>query len=411
MQRIAMTVVGVALVIGACSDASIGADATVLPADPTPQPPATSTTEPTTTTSTKALPATTQTTTVTTETSLGFACPDLYDVEGDDAERQDGVLAAWVTPDGEPMWEIPLGSRVPAWAVWSDTVILGFTDGELTGIDVATCDSWSITIPGGIDDLAVTEQGLILALNRGNISAYSGQGFGAWIHQAIDSWFRFAGENNGIHVFVDQFGDITGFDTGGEVTFIWGGASEAPAVAVSESFVYRATGAEIAARPAGGGEVIWANEISGIEALYVVPGLLLAVDGESLHALAPATGELIWSIPFADDIARPMVLDHGELHILARDDSVGFDTLWHLDTGDGATIFRGIPPAGGEWFSEMDDGLVLEVGEDGTVTAVNLLHNDAWTVQTGANRIDRVTEAEVARGAVIVTLTYSAERF
>ena len=119
---------------------------------------------------------------------------------------------------------------------------------------------------------------------------------------------------------------------------------------------------------------------------------------------------MLWSIPFDGTIAGPLVLDHSEVHVAARHDTPGFDTIWHLDPADGEVIFRADAPAGTEWFPEMDDSLVLQVGEDGLVTAVNLLQRSVWTIDTGANRIDRFTRAEIARGGVVVTLSYSAER-
>ncbi len=366
-----------------------------------------------TTTTTTAPPAGDRTTTTggTSEAPPVFACPDLFGQDAD-PERSDGILEAWALPGLEAMWQIPLGARTPAWAVWSDEVILGFADGELVGLDIATCEvAWTITVQSGIQDLVVTEQGLILTVNGGTIAAFSGQGFGAWRHQAIDSVYTFVGENNGIHVFVDQFGDLIGFDTGGDVVFQWGGASDPLAVAVSESYVYRATGAEIAARPVAGGDVVWATEIPGVSALFAVPGLLIARDDAELHAINPQDGARLWSLAFDGEIAGPMVLDHGEIHIAASEDAIGVDTVWHLDPADGTTVFRATAPAGTEWFPEMDDALVLEIGDDGTVTAVNLRQRSVWTIETGANRIDRFTHADVGRTGVIVTLTYSAERF
>ncbi len=324
----------------------------------------------------------------------------------------DAVVHAWLAPVGTLLWEMPLGDIAPAWAVWSDQLILGFPDGELVGIDVATCASWSITVPGGIDDFAVTEHGMILVLTGDTIAAYSGAGFGAWRHvNPGGSVHRFVAANAGIHVFVDQFGDLLGIDTGGTTVFRWGGASDGGAVAVSESFVYRATGAEIAARPVAGGDVTWAEPIAGVDALYAVPGTLLAHDGTDLHAFEPQTGARRWSVPFDGEIAGPAVLDRGEIHLLTRREAVGFDTLWHLDPTDGSTVLRGVAPAGTEWFPEMDDALVLEVGDDGTVTAVDLLGRALWTLPTGANRVDRFTRVEIARGGVIISLTFSAERF
>ncbi len=59
----------------------------------------------------------------------------------------------------------------------------------------------------------------------------------------------------------------------------------------------------------------------------------------------------------------------------------------------------------------MDDALLLQVGEDGRVTAIDMRQQVAWVVETGANRVDRFTQAERAPGGVVVTLSFSAERF
>ncbi len=415
MRRITVLLAAVALFAVACAGDDLAETSTSSSAPTVTDAPATTSTTtapPSTSTTSTTTAATTTTTAATTGTEApAVACPDLNRSGDDTAEVFDAVVHAWRAPAGTLLWEIPLGDVAPAWAVWSDELILGFPDGELVGIDVATCASWSITVPGGVDDLAVTEHGMILVITGDTIAAYSGAGFGAWRHENPGSVHRFVAANAGIHVFVDQFGDLIGIDTGGTLVFTWGGASDGGAVAVSESFVYRATGAEIAARPVAGGDVTWAKPIAGIDALFAVPGTLLAHDGTDLHAFEPQTGALRWSVPLDGEIAGPAVLDHGEIHLLARHDTIGFDTMWHLDPADGSTVLRGVASAGTEWFSEMDDALVLEVGDDGTATAVDLRHEARWTLDTGANRVDRFTGVEVARGSVIISLTFSAERF
>lgn len=418
MRRILAGLIIAAMVLAACSNETEGGATSAAPGDgettpaTSPTTAATSTTTPPTTTSHASTTSTTAAVTSTAPpetTAPGFVCPDLSRTV-DDADVDAVQLAAW-SASGEAAWEIPIGNVIPAWAVWSDLVVLGFPDGELVGIDVATCESWSITLAGGIADLAVTEQGVYLAINGGTIAAFSGDGFGAWRHQAIDSVYRFVGDNAGIAVFVDQFGDVTGIDTSGEVVFVWGGVSDARTVAMSETFVYRATGAEVAARPVGGGDVVWANELAGIEALFAAPGTLLAQDAGRLHALEPQTGDVRWSVRFDGEIAGPAVLAHDELHLAARHDAIGFDTLWHLDPADGSTIFRGMAPPNREWFPEMDDALLLQIGEDGTVVGLDMLQQPVWTIDTGANRISRFTQAEIARGGAVVTLSFDAERF
>jgi outer membrane protein assembly factor BamB len=253
---------------------------------------------------------------------------------------------------------------------------------------------------------------MILAVNDGEIAAFAGTGRGAWRYETGGSVLSFAGSNDRVAVFVDQFGDITGLDVGsGDVIFTWGGAAADTSVAVDEALVYRTTGAEVAARPVRGEDVVWTTELVAVEALFTVPGTLLAQDAIAVYALEPATGEVRWSIPFEGEVAPPIVLGHDELHLAARQGSIGFDTLWHLDPADGSTIFRGTAPPNTEWFPEMDDELLLQVGEDGTVAAIDMLQRVVWTVATGANRIDRFTQAEVAADGSVVTLSFSAERF
>ncbi len=421
MLRLASLLAVMTLLIAGCTDS----DTTPTPTTSSPTGADETTTtragEPTTTASSAATqpPATATSTTTSTTfadttttgvngTGVSYVCPDLYRID-ETSEVDDVHLAGW-TAQGETTWEMGIGDVLPAWAVHDGQVILGLPAGELVGLDVATCGGWSITVPDGIADLAVTADGIILAINGGTISAFDSLGAGVWRHQAIDSVYQFAGENAGVAVFVDQFSDATGFDTSGEVIFTWGGASGPAAVAVSETFVYRATGAEVAARPVGGGGEVWVTELAEVEALFAVPGTLLAQDNASVHALDPQTGEVRWSIPFEGEIAAPVVLDHGELHLAARQNSIGFDTLWHLDPADGSTIFQGAAPTGTEWFPELDDGLLVQVGEDGRVTAIDLRQQELWTVDTGANRLGRFTAVELAPGG-FVTLTHSGERF
>lgn len=366
-----------------------------------------STDVPTTTSTT-----TTSTTTTTTPAVAAPACPDLFRDDGDVAEVSDVVLAAWQPATGAMLWELPLGTRFPAWSVWSDEIVLGFRNGDLVGIDVRTCASWSTGAERPIADLAVLEGGIIVAAGEGIVQGFSGPGFGVWRHDGDDAMFGYVGDTGGVVVFVDQFGDLLGLDafTGGTV-FEWGGAAELAAVAIDQSRVYRSTGTEVTARPAGGGDVEWAAVLPSVAALYPAGGTLLALDGTTLHALDRDTGELRWSVPFAGDVAAPVVMEHGELHLATRDDALGFDTVWHLDPADGSTIYRGMAPANTEWSPEMDDGLVLQVGADGTISGVSMLERTLWTLPTGANRIDRFSTVELGPSGIVVTLTFSAERF
>lgn len=425
MRRSLATTMLLVLLAGACAD--FGGDApeptTTAPAgdESTTTGPATSTggattTAPTTSSTAPPKASTTTSTTGVPDTTAGpdssteFSCPDLLRAN-DAGEVEDVMLASW-RAGGESLWEIPLGTVQPVWAVAGDEVILGFSDGTLVGVEIATCAGWEISLPGGgIDQLAITESGMIIAVHGGSISAFTGPGVAAWRHAGADGGYRFAGENNGIAVFVDQFGDIVGIDAAGGIVFEWGGASGLATVAVSETFVYRGTGAEVAARPVAGGDVVWAGRVSGIEALFTAPGLLLAQDDGNLHALAAGSGELLWSIPFDGEIASPVVVEHGELHLAARHTNFWYDTLWHLDPADGATIMRGTAPPNTEWFPEMDDALLLQVGEDGRVTAIDMQQRVAWVVETGANRVGRFTQAETAPGGVVITLSFSGERF
>lgn len=337
-------------------------------------------------------------------------CPDLFAEVEPDAEARDIVLAGWNQGTGELLWEIPLGSRMPSWAIWNDEVILGFGDGQLVGIEASTCDSWSIDA-GRTSDLAITEGGTYLSLNGARIAAFSGRGTESWRWQAIDSLYRFVAENAGVAVFVDNFGEVTGIVTeSGEGAFFWGGASGPIAVAVIEGFVYRSTGAELAARPVAGGTVAWTAPLADVDELHSVPGTLLALGGGELRALEPQTGEVRWTIPFDESITGPAVLDHNELHLAAPGESLSHN-LWHLNAATGATIFTGSAPAGTEWFAEMDDELLLQVGSDGFVRGINMLQREVWSLPTGANGVDRFTQVETAGGPIVVTLTFSAERF
>ncbi len=350
------------------------------------------------------------TTVATISTSSPTACPDLLRDDGPDTEFQDVVLAAWNEGTGEQLWEIPLGTRMPSWGVWSDEVVLGFSDGKLVGVGASSCDSWSITIAGGIDELSVPESGSYIVRSGSELSGFSGHGFGSFRYQASDTGWRFVADNAGVSVFIDNFGDLLGLDGGGNAVFTWGGANGRIAVAVSETFLFRSTGAEVAARPVGGGGITWTVELADIDELYAVPGTLLARGGGQLHGLEPQSGGVRWSIPFEEEITGPVVLSHNELHLASLGESLGH-TLWHLDPLDGAAIFRGEAPQGTEWFAEMDDALLLQVGSDGLVRGVNMLQREMWSLPTGANRIDRFTQVELARGSVIITLSFSAERF
>ena len=141
-----------------------------------------------------------------------------------------------------------------------------------------------------------------------------------------------------------------------------------------------------------------------------MPGTLLAHDGETLTAYEPATGDVRWTVPFDGEIAGPMVLDHNELHIAARHGALTHN-LWHLELATGSTVARGRAPDGTEWFVETDDALMLEVADDGAVRGITMLQRPRFEIDTGANRVSRFTQVELASRAVIVTLTFSAERF
>lgn len=363
-------------------------------------------------------PATTTTITPTTtgsprmSTIAPLECPDLFRGDGDEAETPDVVLAAWQTTTGELLWELPLGSRLPEWGVWSDQVVLGFPDGDLVGIDVRTCASWSTGAERSISDMAVLSGGMIVTTGDGIVQGRDAAGFGVWRHDGEDARFAYAGDTGGVVVFADQTGGLVGFDAfTGATVFEWGGVPGLAPAAVDETSVYRSTGSELVARPAGGGDAVWATDLPGLIALYPAVGTLLAQDPTMLHALEPTTGDLRWSVPFDGEIAPPAVLEHGELHLAARHGSIGFDTLWHLDPTDGSTVHRGGAPAGTEWFPEMDDGLVMQIGAEGAVAGVSMLERRLWSLPTGANGIDRFTLAEVGPGGVVLTLTFSAERF
>ena len=96
---------------------------------------------------------------------------------------------------------------------------------------------------------------------------------------------------------------------------------------------------------------------------------------------------------FDGEIAGPMVLDHGEIHIAASEDAIGVDTVWHLDPADGSTVFRATVPAGAEWFPEMDDALVLEIGDDGIQEVAEVVSAALEIVCLVALQIKRVADA------------------
>lgn len=400
------------IVVAACGDdapvATTGATTTETATSlaPSTLPPSTATEPPTTVTtmapSTTAAPP---------STTAPGKCPELAADAGPDAEVIDVVLAAWNRTTGELLWEIPLGTRLPRWGVWSDEVILGFTGGELVGIDVVTCDSWSITLRDGIDDLWVSEEGTSIVRSGSELAGFSGRGFGNWRFDPFGPVLQLVGQNAGVSVFADVEGGLIALETGGGAgLFEWGGAAADTAVSVSESFVFRSTGAEVAARPVRGGDVVWTSELAGVRDLFSVPGTLAAQTDDELIALDPATGEERWRIGFGGEISGPIVLDHGELHIASREGSLSH-TLWHLDPNNGATVFRADAPAGKEWFSEMDDGLLLESGSDGVVRGITMMQRTLFELETGADPVGRFTHVELARGGVVVTLTFSAERF
>jgi len=367
----------------------------------------------TTTTTTTTAAATTTTTTsaapqpeTTTTTTEAAGCPDLFADEGPDTEAQDVVLAAWREPTGELLWEIPLGTRLPAWGVSGDQVILGFLDGTFVGLDAATCAaSWSLSLDP-ISDLAVTDAGTTIVASGTELAGYSGPGFASW-RQSLTVPQTFLTEGGNVSVFVDPNGTLTGIDTnGGSILFEWASGGDFPLVAIDIAYVYRALDGLVEARPVGGGDVVWTVQIDGANQLLAANGTVLVKTQDRLHAVEPQTGEIRWSIDFDDRIADPVVLDHGELHLASWP-----DTLWHLDPATGDVVFRGVAPEGHEWIPALDDGLVLEVGDDGTVTGISLLQNETWTLETGADRLSRVTLVERAPGAVVVTLTFSGERF
>jgi len=322
------------------------------------------------------------------------------------------VLAAWNQSTGEQLWEIPFGTRWPHWGVWSDEVVLGFPDGQLVGVDATTCDSWSITVAGGIDDLAVTEVGAYITHVGAELAGFSGDGRGSWRYKAADTVFKYVTDNAGVSVFIDHFGDLIGLESSsGTTVFNWeNSAGLAVHIAAGESFLYRAAAGELAARPIGGGGVLWNQPVEDLAGLWTVPGTLLAHDGDTLTAYEPATGEMRWNVPFDGEIAGPMVLDHNELHVAARHGLLTHD-LWHLELATGSIVARGQAPDGKEWFVETDDGLMLEVGDDGVVRGITMLQRPRFEIITGANRVSRFTQVEVAGGGVIVTLSFSAERF
>jgi outer membrane protein assembly factor BamB len=341
-------------------------------------------------------------------------CPnDLFLTTDEYGERADNVLAAYLPPAQDPLWEIPLGyESVVDFAAADGRVFALLTSGTLIAIDVADCgEAWRVDLgraPGAVTGGLDVEDGTLVVTASSRVSAYeAADGTNLW-SDSLATPARRPLLREGIAVIA---GDTTpwlrSYDVPeGGLYFDESAGFSGPIESMDADFdaVYLAGGGKVEGRWIDDGTSLFSVSSSLTSGVTLFDVYAYVIGEDSVAALDFDTGEEIWSTELADRALPALGIAADGVLVFTQDgqaNRLDFDAGFATPGGDYGA-FRVFP--------EFDDDLFLVTSDDGTVTAYNLFEEAMFTLPTGANGLDRFTHLEFVDDTV-VTNTFSAERF
>jgi outer membrane protein assembly factor BamB len=367
---------------------------------------------------TTAAPATSSTTTTTGAPSPAVeaqpatpGCPgDLFVTTDDFGELSNSVIAAFTPPTLTPIWEIPLGyDYVVSFASGPSRVFVLLASGTLIAIDVEDCaEAWRADVGSGPVTGGVEVEDNILVVTAANkILAFdTGSGNQLW-SDPLSTPAQPPLLREGIAVAAGQSTPWirSYWMPTGERLFNTTAGFSGPIEAIEADFdaIYIAGGGKVEGRWIDDGTQLFDVPSQLNSAMVIFDIFVYVAEGTGVAALDFDTGEQIWANQLDNRVLPPIGIGPDFLLVF---DETGRAHRLDFDTG--------VATAGGSYgafkvTTEFDDSAFL-VADDGTITAYNLFEEAIFELPTGADGISRFTQLEVA-GAVMVTNTFSAERF